>query len=76
MLDFLLLSMQKDYESRLSSLVTIHPRKRLEPFCVVETVDEWVKAIHEVQFSFIEIPHSLCNMRECYVNMKLVLFNR
>lgn len=53
-----------------------HPRKRLEPFCVVETVDEWVKAIHEVQFSFIEIPHSLCNMRECYVNMKLVLFNR
>lgn len=53
-----------------------HSRKRLEPFCVVETVDEWVKAIHEVQFSSIAVSHSLCNMKECYANMKPVLFNR
>lgn len=53
-----------------------HSRKRLEPFCVVETVDEWVKAIHEVQFSSIVVSHSLCNIKECYANMKPVLFNR
>lgn len=53
-----------------------HSRKRLEPFCVVETVDEWVKAIREVQASSIEISVPSCNMGKCYADMKPVLFNR
>ena len=53
-----------------------HSRKRLEPFCVVETVDEWVKAIREVQASSIEISVPSCNMEKCYADMKPVLFNR
>lgn len=53
-----------------------HSRERLQPFCVVETVDDWVKAIHEVQSSSREIPSPLYDMEICYANMKVVLFER
>lgn len=53
-----------------------HSRKRLHPFWVVETVDDWVKAIYELQSSSIEKSSPLCNMEKCYMDMKTVLFNK
>lgn len=53
-----------------------HLGKRVQPFRVVETVDDWVKAIREVQSSSVEISHPLYNMERCYTNMKVVLFKK
>lgn len=53
-----------------------HSKERLQSFSVVETVDDWVKAIQEVQTSSKEMPSPLCNMEKCYTDMKAVLFNK
>ena len=53
-----------------------HSKKRLQLFNVVETVDDWVEAIREVQLSSKAMPYPVYNMGKCYANMKVVLFKR
>ncbi|MCW3786646.1 hypothetical protein [Plebeiibacterium sediminum] len=51
-----------------------HSKNRLNFMHVVEDLSDWIKAIKEIQLMESKIPQSTYNIKECYKNMKSVMF--
>lgn len=51
-----------------------HSEKRLRTFQVVETVDDWVKAIHDLESVTQKQTVSEYTMKKCYERMKSIMF--
>lgn len=50
-----------------------HSEKRLQAFHVVKTVDEWIKAVREIQESKKEVSMCHYSIQQCYEKMKVIM---
>ncbi|MGH6669442.1 hypothetical protein OXB14_015905 [Bacteroides hominis] len=51
-----------------------HSAERIRPFHVVNTIDDWTKAITEIQVSTKEYPALKYSMQQCYQKMRKAIF--